>query len=98
MYDSAAGKVRQWWGCGSGNASSGAGICYGEGPGNYIAQDILGSSFGLCDIAYPTVIQFNGRYFLYAAGIVAGNSGCAAPGTNGNVCGFVTMTRDIGVL
>lgn len=93
MHDYAASKVRLWWSCGPNNQPA---ICYGEKSGItvvYVGTDIVASSFGLCDLSDPTVVKFNGQYYLYGTGIENGNPGCpqlTPPGVNGKIFGFVS--------
>lgn len=76
MQDYSAGGVfRIYWSCGNPN-----GICVGHATSqtffDFQPISINNSSPAVCDIQDPTVVKFNGMYYLYAAGIRANSPGC----------------------
>ena len=92
LQEPSGGVVRLWWSCGINTNPVNPTICYGEKVSNqfqYVGSDIVGVSYGLCDIADPTVVKFNGYYYLYASAIKSGTSPCPS-GVQGNVFGFVS--------
>lgn len=82
MQDYSAGGVfRIYWSCGNPN-----GICVGHATSqtffDFQPISINNSSPAVCDIQDPTVVKFNGMYYLYAAGIRANSPGCNNPAQN----------------
>lgn len=92
MDDYSSGVNREWWSCGDVSGGMHPYICYGE-YNSYVNRDIYGPSYGLCDVSDPTVVKFNGQYYLYLTGIRSGNDGCpggSEAGDNGNIYAFMS--------
>lgn len=85
-------RARVWWSCSQNSSPNDPSICYGQDTGNgleYVNTDIPAAQYGLCDIADPTVVKFNGLYYLYASALQAGSLPCP-PGVQGGIVGFVS--------
>lgn len=74
--------LRLWWSCGVT-----ASFCYGENA-YYVGTDIVSSNFGFCDSSDPSVVLFNGTWYMYVTAIPNGDPGCGGRGGNGRIYAF----------
>lgn len=82
FMDYSTGVFRVYWSCGNPD-----GICAGHSTGisYYDGQPVSINSFSaVCDIQDPSVVKFNGTYYLFAGGIAAGSPGCPNAGNHDN--------------